>query len=112
MKPEESTMTDKKARDAEVAQARRYMAMSLTKNAMDRARGHWVPWLIEALDEAEAERDALKAKLAALESSLAEMAVKLDEGIECYPSSPCNIFATLLELQGLWRGKPSAKVQP
>ena len=52
------------------------------------------------------------AKLAALESSLAEMAVKLDEGIECYPSSPCNIFATLLELHGLWRGKPSAKVQP
>lgn len=58
------------------------------------------------------ERDAFKAKLAALESSLAEMAAKLDEGIECYPSSPCNIFATLLELHGLWRGKPSAKVQP
>lgn len=59
-------MTDKKTRDEEVAQARRYMAMPLTKAAMDRARGHWVPWLIEALDEAEAERDALKAKLAAL----------------------------------------------
>jgi hypothetical protein len=54
----------------------------------------------------------IEAKLEALESSLAEMAVKLDEGIECYPSSPCNIFATLLELHGLWRGKPSAKVQP
>lgn len=59
-------MTDKKTRDEEVAQARRYMAMPLTKAAMDRARGHWVPWLIEALDEAEAERDALKAKLEAL----------------------------------------------
>lgn len=67
---------------------------------------------IPALLDAAEDRDALKAKLAALESSLAEMAVKLDEGIECYPSSPCNIFATLLELQGLWRGKPSAKVQP
>ncbi len=49
-------MTNKKTRDEEVAHARRYMAMPLTKAAMDRARGHWVPWLIEALDEAEAEQ--------------------------------------------------------
>lgn len=53
-------MTNKKTRDEEVAHARRYMAMPLTKAAMDRARGHWVPWLIEALDEAEAERDRMR----------------------------------------------------
>ncbi len=87
MRPEESNMTNKKTRDEEVAHARRYMAMPLTKAAMDRARGHWVPWLIEALDEAEAERDALNnelcAHLAARNGLVADGLIQTGETTAC-----------------------------
>lgn len=40
------------------------------------------------------------------EAALAEVAIKLEIGMEQFPNGPSDIFAALLEMHGLWRGKP------
>lgn len=40
------------------------------------------------------------------EAALLDVCEKLEVGMECFPKGPSSIFAALLEMHGLWRGRP------
>ncbi len=65
-----------------VAQARAYLAMNLRPEASQRARGHWVPQLLAAIDKREAEIAGLKQRAAKLASEVAESKRLASEGWE------------------------------